>query len=102
MRLLGRLPDRVSVAGFLVACFVGRAEPPASFRPDPREVAEVFEIPLALLGEESRWRYEDRTSRFGTFRRVPFFEGEGPLLWGLTGLFVRDLLGAIRGGAGAA
>jgi 8-oxo-dGTP pyrophosphatase MutT (NUDIX family) len=93
--ILGRLPDRVSVAGFFVACFVGRAAPPAAFRPDPREVTGIFETPLALLRDESRWRYEDRTTPRGTFRRVPFFEGEGPLLWGLTAMFVRDLIGAL-------
>jgi 8-oxo-dGTP pyrophosphatase MutT (NUDIX family) len=95
VEVLGRLPDRVSIAGFLVAAFVGRAAPPAAFRPDPREVTRVFEVPLALLRDESRWRYEDRTTPLGTFRRVPFFDGEGPLLWGLTGMFVRDLLGAL-------
>lgn len=95
VEILGRLPDRVSVAGFFVACFVGRAPPPGPFRPDPREVTRVFEVPLELLLDESRWRYEDRTTPLGTFRRVPFFEWEGPVLWGLTGMFVRDLLDAL-------
>jgi len=94
VEVLGRLPDRVSVAGFLVAAFVGRIAPPATFRPDPREVKRVFEVPFALLREESRWRYEDRTTPMGRFPRVPFFEGEGPRLWGLTAMFVRDLLEA--------
>jgi 8-oxo-dGTP pyrophosphatase MutT (NUDIX family) len=94
VEVLGRLPDRVSVAGFTVACLVARVAPPAAFRPDPREVERVFEVPLALLLDESRWRYEDRTTPLGTFRRVPFFEGDGPVLWGLTGMFVRDLVEA--------
>jgi hypothetical protein len=32
----------------------------------------------------------------GTFRRVPFFDWDGQTLWGLTGMFVRDLLELYR------
>src|SRR3989442_924053 len=43
--LLGRLPDRVSIAGFRVAAFVGRLDPSQVYRPCESEVAEVFEVP---------------------------------------------------------
>ena len=94
--VVGRLPDRVSIAGFTVACFVGRVPDPRGRPFDGREGERVLEIPLALLLEERRWRYEDRTHRGGTFRQVPFFEWEGPTLWGLTGMFVRELLPHLR------
>jgi 8-oxo-dGTP pyrophosphatase MutT (NUDIX family) len=92
VEVLGRLQDRVSIAGFLVACFVGRVPAPRDLRPDPREVARVLEIPLAHLRDEGRWRYEERTTPMGVFRQVPRFTWEGPDVWGLTGVFVRDLL----------
>lgn len=95
VEVLGRIPDRVSIAGFMVACFVGRMPAPAALRPDPREVESVLEIPLALLLEEPRWRYEDRAHPRGTFHRVPFFEWDGPVVWGLTGMFLRDLRDAL-------
>jgi 8-oxo-dGTP pyrophosphatase MutT (NUDIX family) len=98
VEVLGRLPDRVSIAGFTVACFVGRVPEPRDLPFDRREVERVFDLPLADLLDDSRWRYEDRSSPLGVFRRVPFFEGEGPVLWGLTGMFVRDLVAAARGG----
>jgi 8-oxo-dGTP pyrophosphatase MutT (NUDIX family) len=94
VEVLGRLPDRVSIAGFTVACLVGRIPEPRDLRPDAREVERLLEIPLDLLRDDSRWRYEDRTTPMGTFRRVPYFDGEGPVLWGLTGMFVRDLVEA--------
>ena len=94
--LLGRLPDRESIAGFMVAAFAGRVEGPLDLRPDPREVASVLEVPFRLLLEEERWRYEDRSSPRGTFRNVPFFTWDGPTVWGLTALFVRDLVGGGR------
>jgi len=96
VEVLGRIPDRVSVAGFTVACFVGRVQPPEGLRVDAREVEQVLEIPLDLLLDDRRWRYEDREGRTGTFRRVPFFEWEGPLVWGLTGMFLRDLVETVR------
>lgn len=95
--VLARLPDRVSIAGFMVAAFVGVIPEPRDLVPDEREVDRLFSIPLAALMEEHRWRAEDRTSRFGTFRAVPFFDWDGEVLWGLTGMFVRDLLRRLDG-----
>ncbi len=91
VEVIGRLPDRVSIAGFMVACFVGRIPDPRGLPFDAREVERVFDIPLADLRDPARWRYEDRVHATGTFRQVPFYEWEGPTLWGLTGMFVQDL-----------
>ncbi|MHC4924762.1 MAG: NUDIX hydrolase [Planctomycetota bacterium] len=96
VEVLGRLGDRVSVARFLVAVFVGRIPEPVRLTPDPSEVDLLLEIPLDALLEEERWRMEDRTGPMGTFRRVPFFDWDGQTLWGLTGMFVRDLLELYR------
>ena len=95
IEVLGRLPDRVSIAGFFVAAFVGRIPEPRDLRVDDREVEQVLEVPLRLLLDERRWRYEDRTGPRGAFRAVPFFAWEGPPVWGLTGMFVRDLIAAV-------
>jgi 8-oxo-dGTP pyrophosphatase MutT (NUDIX family) len=92
VEVIARLPDRVSIAGFLVACFVGRIPDPRGLPFDAREVERVFDLPLADLRDGARWRYEDRTHPVGTFRKVPFFEWDGPTVWGLTGMFVRDLV----------
>lgn len=94
VEVIARLPDRVSIAGFMVACFVGRVPDPRGLPFDAREVDGVFDIPVADLRDAARWRYEDRTHPTGTFRQVPFYEWEGPTVWGLTGMFVRDLVEA--------
>ena len=96
VEVLGRLPDRVSIAGYFVAAFVGRIPEPRDLRVDDLEVEQVLEVPLRLLLDEHRWRYEDRTGPRGTFHHVPFFEWEGPAVWGLTGMFVRDLIEAVH------
>jgi 8-oxo-dGTP pyrophosphatase MutT (NUDIX family) len=95
-RVLGRLPDRHSIAGFWVAAFVARADPSATPRPDPREVARVIEVPVAALLDEALWRSEARPVPGGGTRVLPFFDWDGEVLWGLTGLFVRDLVEAAR------
>ncbi len=95
--VLGRLPDRVSIAGYTVAAFVGRIPPPRDLRPDPREVAAVFEVPLAALRDPALWREEPLRTPSGRLEpSVPFFDWEGHVVWGLTGRLVLDLLERVR------
>jgi 8-oxo-dGTP pyrophosphatase MutT (NUDIX family) len=49
VELLGRLPEYVTVTGYRVTPVVGLVTPPLELRPDPFEVAEIFEVPLAFL-----------------------------------------------------
>ncbi|MDW8444771.1 MAG: CoA pyrophosphatase [Acetobacteraceae bacterium] len=51
VEVIGRLPSVFTGTGFRVTPVVGLVLPPISPRPDPREVAEVFELPLAHLTE---------------------------------------------------
>ncbi len=47
--VLGRLADYETVTGYRVTPVVGWVEPPFVVKPDPVEVADVFEVPLAFL-----------------------------------------------------
>ena len=49
VEVLGSLPTYTTGTGFIVTPVVGLVQPPARLRPDPIEVAEVFEVPLAWL-----------------------------------------------------
>ncbi|MEL6478839.1 MAG: CoA pyrophosphatase [Pseudomonadota bacterium] len=49
LRLLGRLDDYLTGTAFRVAPFVAEIDPRWRPDPDPQEVAEVFETPLAFL-----------------------------------------------------
>lgn len=51
--ILGRLDDYVTVTNFRVTPVVGLVAPPFSLAPDPFEVAEVFEVPLAFVLDRS-------------------------------------------------
>ncbi len=47
--VLGRLADYETVTGYRVTPVVGWVEPPIELKPDPNEVADVFEVPLEYL-----------------------------------------------------
>ena len=70
---------------------VGRLEPGTEFHPNPAEIAEVIEVPLAALLEPARQRVERRFIR-GAERDIYFFEYAGHTIWGATARIVRNLL----------
>lgn len=47
--ILGQLATYETVTGFRITPVVGWVEPPIDLTPDPFEVADVFEVPLAFL-----------------------------------------------------
>lgn len=60
VEVLARLPDYHTRTGFRVTPVVGLVTPPLGLVPDPREVEEVFEVPLAFLLDPGNHRRETR------------------------------------------
>jgi 8-oxo-dGTP pyrophosphatase MutT (NUDIX family) len=58
VQVLGRLPDYRTGTGYNVTPIVGWTEPPIEYRADPREVDDVFEVPLSFLLDVRNHRYE--------------------------------------------
>ena len=83
VQLLGRLPEYRTSTGFAVTPVVGWAEPPLAFTPDPHEVAEVFEVPLAFLLDTRNHRYESAfyRGRMRHYWAMPYGER---FIWGAT------------------
>jgi 8-oxo-dGTP pyrophosphatase MutT (NUDIX family) len=81
--LLGRLPDYEIPSGFRITPVVGWIEPPFELKPDPFEVAGIFEAPLEhFLDAASYQRREYRfRGRHRHYLAVPF---EGRYIWGAT------------------
>jgi 8-oxo-dGTP pyrophosphatase MutT (NUDIX family) len=90
--VLGRLPDRVSIAGYLVAPFVARVREEPVYRPLESEVAEVFELPVAAMLERERWSFRPSTHPLARFAQIPYVDVEGRTVWGLTGIILRDFV----------
>jgi 8-oxo-dGTP pyrophosphatase MutT (NUDIX family) len=83
IQVLGRLPEYRTSTGFAVVPVVGWAEPPLSYRPDPREVADVFEVPLEFLLDTRNHRYESAfyKGRMRHYWAMPYGER---FIWGAT------------------
>ena len=96
VEILGRLPDYRTSTGFCVTPIVGWARPPLDYRPDPHEVAEVFEVPLAFLLDARNHRHESAfyTGRTRKYWAMPFGER---FIWGATAGMLVTFQRIVRG-----
>jgi 8-oxo-dGTP pyrophosphatase MutT (NUDIX family) len=83
VEVIGRLPEYLTRTGYRVTPVVGLLTPPLELAPDPREVEEVFEVPLAFLldprNHQRRTReFEGRTV---SFYAMPYGSRD---IWGVT------------------
>jgi len=83
VEILGELPDYHTSTGYRVRPIVGWAEPPVEYEPDPYEVADVFEVPLAFLLETANHRYESAFYK-GRLRHYWAMPWQGRFIWGAT------------------
>lgn len=83
VEVLARLPDYCTRTGYRVTPVIGLLTPPLALSPDPREVAEVFEVPLAFLLDARNHRRETREFQG---RTVGFylFQYQERIIWGAT------------------
>jgi len=83
VEVLARLPEYHTRTGFRVTPVVGLLQPPVELAPDPREVAEVFEVPLAFLLDPANHRRETRLLQG---RTVAYYvmRYENRTIWGAT------------------
>ncbi|HLY30486.1 MAG TPA: CoA pyrophosphatase [Ktedonobacterales bacterium] len=91
--LLGALPTVfTAVSNFLVTPYVGwLADGLPMLTPNPDEVAEVFEAPLAALADPAIYHAET-WNRGGIAHTVHFYDFGAYRIWGLTGHFLHTLL----------
>ncbi len=83
VEVLARLPDYHTRTGYRVAPVVGLVAPPLELAPDPREVEEVFEVPLAFLLDTRNHRRRTREFQGQTvgFYEMPY---GSHYIWGAT------------------
>lgn len=91
VELIGRLDTYVILrTGFEVVPAVGLVRPPFELRPDPFEVAEIFEIPLSFVLDRAN---HERHSRVfdGVERSFHVLQFEGRYIWGATAAMLVNL-----------
>ena len=83
VEVIGRLPEYLTRTGYRVTPVVGLLTPPLELTPAPREVQEVFEVPLAFLLDPRN--HQRRTREFQgrtvSFYAIPYGERD---IWGVT------------------
>jgi 8-oxo-dGTP pyrophosphatase MutT (NUDIX family) len=98
VRILGRLDTYVTRTGFRVEPIIGLLQPPLSLRPDPHEVAEIFEVPLDFLIDPANRRRDSRVFEGGTrfYWAIPW---QDRYIWGATAGMLVNLADVLRGPA---
>ena len=90
VQLVGYIDPYLSGTGFLVTPVIGLVAPEATYRPNPAEVADVFEVPLPVLMDRERYRLRSRDwqGRTRWFYALTFGER---LIWGVTAGILNNL-----------
>jgi 8-oxo-dGTP pyrophosphatase MutT (NUDIX family) len=97
IEVLGMLDDLLTPTGFLITPVVGIVGPPPRMKLNPREVAEVFTVPLPFFADPGNGRRERRFTPLGE-REVWFYEYQGRVIWGATAAMIRNLCDILREG----
>jgi 8-oxo-dGTP pyrophosphatase MutT (NUDIX family) len=96
--ILGRLDDFSSFStSFTISPFVGLIPHPYAFRPNPVEVAVVFDVALSVLADPAVGRSYVRTREDGATLVDHEFHVQGHVIWGATARIIRHFLSVIDG-----
>jgi 8-oxo-dGTP pyrophosphatase MutT (NUDIX family) len=87
---LGLLDPYVANSGYRIYPVVGVVSSDAAVRPNPDEVADVFEVPLSFLMSPANHLMEQRFWR-GVDRRYYAMPYQGRRIWGITAGIIRLL-----------
>ncbi len=96
VEIIGRLPDYMTGTGFHVTPVVALLMPPFELVPDPNEVAEIFEVPLAHLmngAHHQRLSVDVPGGGRRSFYAMPY---ERHFIWGATAGMLRNLFHFLR------
>lgn len=91
VRVLGTLsPLYIAPSNFIVYPYVGYTPARPTYRPDPREVAEILEPPLAVLLDETARRCEPWQLANLGWVAVPYFLVGRHKVWGATAMMLAE------------
>ncbi len=94
VEVLGLLPDCLTGSAFRITPVVALVRPDYESRPNPHEVADLFEVPLAFLMDPSHHRRQalDWEGRRHEWYAMPYQQdGSERYIWGATAAMLRNL-----------
>jgi len=95
VEVIGYLDGYLTITGYAVTPVVGLVRPGFELKPDPLEVAEVFEVPLAWLRDpQNRQTHARRVGdhEVGYYQ----FDYEGQVIWGATAAMLVNFVGKLE------
>jgi len=92
---IGFLDRMDTVSDFRVLPVVALVKPPVFWRPDKREVAEVFTVPLSVLLDEQQF-VARRVQRDGLEYTIWSLQYQGHNIWGATASMILNLTRRMR------
>jgi len=101
IEVIGPVDHYRTGTGYEITPIVGIVTPGFTTRADPREVADVFEVPLAFLMDGANHRIGSRVwnGRTGYFYEMPYGER---YIWGVTAGIIRQIWERAYGRGGEA
>lgn len=90
VEIIGFLPEYRTGTGFRITPVVGLVTPPFELCPDPFEVAEIFEVPLAFLLDPANHQRHSLHHR-GALRHYYAMPYGDYFIWGATAGMIRSL-----------
>ena len=93
--IVGQLDIYVTRTGFEVTPVVGIVSPPFTLKPDPFEVADIFEVPLSFIVDPANHRKESRLHK-GVERQFYVLPYENRYIWGATAGMLVNLSEVLR------
>lgn len=99
VRPVGYLTSYLTITGYSVIPVVGFVRPGFKYRPDPVEVAEIFEVPLDFILEPRNQRRESHEFRGHevSYYVIPWQDaGREYRIWGATAAMLVDFAGRVN------
>ncbi|MGG7518589.1 CoA pyrophosphatase [Allorhizobium undicola] len=87
---VGRLPQYLAGTGFRITPILSVVQPGFTLRPNPDEVADVFEVPLSFLMDPKNHRQESKVWN-GVVRHFYVMPYRERTIWGVTAGILRTL-----------
>ncbi|MFA7438344.1 CoA pyrophosphatase [Castellaniella sp.] len=91
VRVIGTQPSLLTTTQFLMTPIVGELLPGFRIMPDASEVAEVFEVPLAVLMDPARHVLHRMQADSGQGRCYYSIRWQSHFIWGATAMLIRNL-----------
>jgi 8-oxo-dGTP pyrophosphatase MutT (NUDIX family) len=90
-------PYRTAVTGYQIMPVVGFVSPKMTLKPNPHEVADIFETPFGFLMDPNNLEQQERETPTGDRRRFYAATWEGQYIWGATAGMLRALYDRLYG-----